>query len=77
MKKISYAEYVQAECERQWNECQAEEHGKWHEQANDTKSEYYNDRYSNYDVCYDSIGSQCCFSFTFLLFFSQRDKFIK
>lgn len=47
MSKISYSKYVEMECERQWNDCQAEEYGKWHEQSNDTKAEYYNDMYSH------------------------------
>lgn len=47
MKKISYAKYVEMECERQWNECQAEECGKWHEQSDDTKAEYYNSMYEH------------------------------
>jgi predicted small metal-binding protein len=36
-------DYIMAECERQWNENQKEEHGEWFLQADDTKAEYYND----------------------------------
>jgi hypothetical protein len=45
MDKINYGKYVELECERQWNENQADFYGEWQEQSDDTKSEYYNDMY--------------------------------
>ena len=43
---IEFKEYVLTECNRQWNENQAEEYGVWNHQSDDTKAEYYNDMYS-------------------------------
>lgn len=45
MTTQEYRKYIEAECERQWNENQAEEYGEWYQQDDDTKSTYYNDMY--------------------------------
>lgn len=37
--KKAFNNYIEAECERQWNENQAKEYGSWEEQADDTKAE--------------------------------------
>ena len=52
MNKQEYHNYVLTECERQWNENQAEEYGEWHCQDDDTKAEYYN---SMYDCLIDNL----------------------
>lgn len=57
--KKAFNNYIEAECERQWNENQAKEYGSWEEQADDTKAEYYNDMYklkmseinNDFDIC--------------------------
>ena len=57
--KKAFNNYIEAECERQWNENQAKEYGLWEEQADDTKAEYYNDMYklkmseinNGFDIC--------------------------
>lgn len=38
---------VEDECERQWDENQAEEYGEWYEQDDDTKAEYYNEMWED------------------------------
>lgn len=39
-------DYVLKECERQWNEVQAQEGmGAWEEQADDIKADFYNSMY--------------------------------
>lgn len=35
--------YIRSECERQWNECQAETCGEWQEQTEEVQKEYYKD----------------------------------
>lgn len=34
-------EYIESECERQWNECQAQEYGEWEKQTKEVKNEYF------------------------------------
>lgn len=57
MTAREYHKYVTEECERQWNECQAEEYGEWHLQSDDIKADYYNDMYSHLA---DNLGKACC-----------------
>lgn len=57
MTAREYHKYVTEECERQWNECQAEEYGEWYLQSDDTKADYYNDMYSH---LLDNLGKACC-----------------
>lgn len=47
MKNNEFKQYVLLECERQWNENQADEYGPWDEQSDDTKAEHYNDMHNN------------------------------
>lgn len=56
MTRKDYHNYVMEECERQWNECQAERYGAWNQQSDDTKAEYYNDMYSHLS---DNLGKAC------------------
>jgi len=41
MKGQERIEYINSECERQWGECQEENYGKWEEQPESIKKEYY------------------------------------
>ncbi len=38
---------IETECERQWNENQAEEYGEWNQQDDDTKAAYYNEMWND------------------------------
>ena len=59
-KDKAYAEFVESECERQWNDCQAqsENESKWSEQSDDAKKSYYNEMYENLKDRYDEITEQ-------------------
>lgn len=43
MKEIEKTKYIEEECERQWNDCQAEEYGTWENQSAETQNEYRKD----------------------------------
>ena len=57
MTNREYHEYVLTECERQWNENQADIYGEWEFQNDDDKEDYYNDMYSYFS---DLLGKACC-----------------
>lgn len=43
MKERERMSYIEVECERQWNECQAEQYGRWENQSDAVKNEYRKD----------------------------------
>jgi|GEM_PF-6689154 len=47
MDKQKAKRIIELECERQWNENQAEYYGKWHQQSDNTKTEYYNEMWAD------------------------------
>ena len=59
-KDKQYAEFVESECERQWNDCQAksENESKWSGLSSDKKNAYYSEMYENLKDRYDEITEQ-------------------
>lgn len=57
MTEREYHQYVSEECARQWNECQAKEHGEWENQTEEIKKDYYTEMYSHLA---DHLGKACC-----------------
>ena len=55
MNNLEYQQYILTECERQWNENQKEVYGEWSIQADDTKSEYYNEIYKDKEDLLNTI----------------------
>jgi len=54
--KNKFQRFIESECERQWNECQAKDgFGFWHEQADDTRAEFYNSMYEHLKDRYEEI----------------------
>lgn len=47
MKEITFREYVEQECKRQWRENQESEHGSWESQTEETKKEYFDSMYEH------------------------------
>lgn len=43
MKVREFDVYIEEECERQWNDCQAEEYGTWESQSEEIKNNYRTD----------------------------------
>lgn len=44
-KKMTFEEYVEKECERQWKENQEEQYGPWHKQPSEEQKEYFDSMY--------------------------------
>ncbi len=57
MTDTEFGDYIEKECERQWNENQANEYGLWSEQDNETKEDYYTQLSIDYS---DLLGKACC-----------------
>ena len=54
-----FGKFVESECERQWNDCQAEDgFEQWYEQSDDVKAEYYNSMYEHLEDRYEEIIEQ-------------------
>ena len=56
MTDAEFGEYINKECERQWNENQSNKYGLWNEQNDETKEDYYIQLSIDYA---DLLGKAC------------------